>query len=88
MNISKLLKRVLLSFMFHAADDDGGGPSLEAMFEERDGGGEQDDGQSAGAGEGGADDELDLTGGEDIEGDEGTPTVSSKTRRPHLRSAR
>lgn len=69
MNISKLLKRVLLSFMFHVGEDDGGGPSLEAMFEERDGGGEQDDGQSAGAGEGGADDELDLTGGEGAEGD-------------------
>lgn len=73
MNISKLLKRVLLSFMFHVTDGDGGGPSLEAMFEDRDGGGNED-----GNGDGADDesvngDELVLTGddgagGEDEEG--------------------
>lgn len=51
MNISRLLKRILLSFMFHVDDSDGGGPSLETMFEERDGDtlGDPDDGQASSA---------------------------------------
>lgn len=72
MNISKLLKRVLLSFMFHAADDDGGGPSLEAMFEARDG--EDDDGSThaAGGDNAAAGDELVLSGDENAdEGEQG-----------------
>lgn len=69
MNISKLLKRFLLSFMFHIDGDDGGGPSLEAMFEARDGEGLGEGDQATAGTEGGDGEELDLTG-DNADGDD------------------
>lgn len=51
MNITKLLKRFFMSFMFHAAEGEGGGGDLDlaGMFEQRDGGMDESGGEIAGA---------------------------------------